>query len=102
MFQGSTEDTNVVGMTNVCCKGSLSGLIFEITTYMSPTDAPAELFDAVPISPVGCSCRNCANVAFKVNMCNIEPVISSNVMPNMTMQQCIIARESVDIQSIGQ
>jgi hypothetical protein len=35
-------------------------------------------------------------------LCNIEPVISSNVMPNMTMQQCIIARESVDRQRIGQ
>jgi hypothetical protein len=35
-------DGSIVGMTKVCCKGSLSGLIFEITTEMSPADAPAE------------------------------------------------------------
>jgi len=36
------------------------------------------------ISPAGCSCRKCANVAFKVDTCDIKKMISNRVMPNDT------------------
>ena len=66
MSQVSAKDTNIVGMTNIGWKSNLSGLIFEITTEMSPSNTLAEPLLFLPeemFVHVVCSLNHCENSA---------------------------------------